>query len=437
MKLKDLVNKIIPNINIKVDKEQKRLEKGVVAVQNVYEKSESQKEANEKAMNLVIDTIQTHPEMPVGEFLKMVQEKTALSDNSLVEIIKQMPDIKSEKATVEAVKKVDLASDAITEIIQDATVSPVTAQKLAEQIPDEEIQKEQQAEIERKAKEEQIKREQNKEKNILFKLEKLYEDCGNINDTSLVDDISKLNIERKTERISERLKQIVAKKLAIDCMNFGGPKLPTLMKIMPATEMIEEDLPSLVETEYQKAKVEYEDDEKEYYKYDDERKKMVKGKILENIAKEVASNFEEIGDISIPQIDALKNLNEDEIKIFINAVKKPGHQIEIGKNDIKMVERQLRGGSIGELENLQKMLGKMKANDRERAVSGFIQQLKVNKSKEQQELDIAISDIGYKIRRLPMEKQLDAAKAISDILDQQYQSIENGKKHLEQNVENR
>ena len=437
MKLKDLVNKIIPNINIKVDKEQKRLEKGVVAVQNVYEKSESQKEANEKAMNLVIDTIQTHPEMPVGEFLKMVQEKTALSDNSLVEIIKQMPDIKSEKATVEAVKKVDLASDAITEIIQDATVSPVTAQKLAEQIPDEEIQKEQQAEIERKAKEEQIKREQNKEKNILFKLEKLYEDCGNINDTSLVDDISKLNIERKTERISERLKQIVAKKVAIDCMNFGGPKLPTLMKIMPATEMIEEDLPSLVETEYQKAKVEYEEDEKEYYKYDDERKKMVKGKILENIAKEVASNFEEIGDISIPQIDALKNLNEDEIRVFVNAVKKPGHQIEIGKNDIKMVERQLRGGSIGELENLQKMLGKMKANDRERAVSGFIQQLKVNKSKEQQELDIAISDIGYKIRRLPMEKQLDAAKAISDILDQQYQSIENGKKHLEQNVENR
>ena len=160
---------------------------------------------------------------------------------------------------------------------------------------------------------------------------------------------------------------------------------------------------------------------------------MVKGKILENIAKEVASNFEEIGDISIPQIDALKNLNEEEIRIFVNAVKKPGHQIEIGEDDIKMVEKQLRGDSIGELENLQRMLGKMKSNDREKAVSGFIQQLKVNKPKEQQELDLAISDIGTKIRRLPMEKQLDAAKTISDILDQQFQSIENGKKHLEQN----
>ena len=437
MKLTDLVKKMIPSFNPKVDKEQKRLEQGVVAVQNVYEKSESQKEANEKAMNLVIDTIQTHPEMPVGEFLKMVQQKTALSDNSLVEIIKQMPDIKSEKATVEAVKKVDLASDAITEIIQEAPVSPVTAQKLAEQIPDEEVQKEQQAEIERKVREEQIKREQNKEKNIISKLDELYDNCGGINDTILVDDISKLNIERKTEQISERLKQIVAKKIAIDCMNFGGPKLPTLMKIMPATEMLEEDLPSLVETEYQKVKVEYEEDEKEYYKYNDERKKIVKEKILENIAKEVARNFEEIGDISIPQIDALKNLNEDEIRVFVNAVKKPGHQIEIGKNDIKMVERQLRGGSIGELENLQKMLRKMKSNDRERAVSGFIQELKVNKSKEQQELDIAISDIGCKIRRLPMEKQLDTAKAISDILDERYQSIENGKKHPEQNHDKR
>ena len=152
------------------------------------------------------------------------------------------------------------------------------------------------------------------------------------------------------------------------------------MKIMPATEMLEEDLPALVETEYQKAKAEYEEDEKEYYRYNAERKKMVKG---------------------------------------------------------KMVEKQLRGDSIGELENLQRMLGKMKSNDREKAVSGFIQQLKVNKPKEQQELDLAISDIGTKIRRLPMEKQLDAAKTISDILDQQFQSIENGKKHLEQNHDKR
>ena len=434
MNLKDLVNKIKPSFNYKKNSEQKRLEKGVVAVQNVYEQSESQKEANKKAMDIINATIQANPKMPADEFLKMIQENTELSDASLVEIMKQM---KSEDVLVDTAKKVDLDTEAIVEIIQEANVSPVTAQKLAEQIPDEEVQKEQQAEIERRAKEEQRKREQEKENKILSKLEGIYNNCESINDAVLVDDISKLNIENKDERINSILKKIVAKKIAIDCMNFGGPKLPTMMKIIPATEMLEEDIPSLVENEYQKVKAVYDEEEKEYYKYNTERKKMVKGKILENIAKEVARNFEEIGDISIPQIDALKNLSEEEIKIFINAVKKPGHQIEIGKGNIKMVERQLRGVSIGEFENLKMMLGKMKANDRERAVSGFIQQLKVNKTKEQQELDFEISDIGYKIRRLPIEKQLDAAKAISAILDQRYQSIEKGKKHPEQNHDKR
>ena len=66
MKLTDLVKKIIPSFNVKVDKEQKRLEQGVVAVQ------------------------------------------------------------------VDTAKKVDLDTEAIVEIIQEANVSPVTAQKLAE-----------------------------------------------------------------------------------------------------------------------------------------------------------------------------------------------------------------------------------------------------------------------------------------------------------------
>ena len=155
MSLKD---KIMTRLNKdNSDSEQDKLKKGVVAVQNAYDESETKKEANENAMNTVIETIQAHPEMPVGEFLKMIQQNTDLSDSSLVEIIKQIPDVKSEEATVEAVKKVDLASEAITEIIQDAPVTPATAQKIAEQIPNEEIQKEQQEKIERWAEEEQRK----------------------------------------------------------------------------------------------------------------------------------------------------------------------------------------------------------------------------------------------------------------------------------------
>ena len=126
---------LIDKILKKEQKKEQQLQQGVNAVQTVIEESDSQKEAAHKAVNAAINEIQSHPEMPVGEFLKMIQQNTDLSDSSLVEIIKQIPDVKSEEATVEAVKKVDLASEAITEIIQDAPVTPATAQKIAEQIP--------------------------------------------------------------------------------------------------------------------------------------------------------------------------------------------------------------------------------------------------------------------------------------------------------------
>ena len=66
MNLKDLVNKIKPSFNYKKNSEQKRLEKGVVAVQNVYEQSESQKEANKKAMDEDKELLETNLERVEG-----------------------------------------------------------------------------------------------------------------------------------------------------------------------------------------------------------------------------------------------------------------------------------------------------------------------------------------------------------------------------------
>ena len=435
MKFKDFAQKKIKSQSSKKKEDQDKLQKGVVAVQNVYEESETKKEANERAINIVIDTIQSHPDMPVGEFLKMIQEKTELSDHSLVEIIKQIPDIKSEKATVEAVKKVDLASEAITEIIQEAPVSPGTAQKLAEQIPDEEIQKEQQAEIKRKLKEEEEKKLLEREKEVLSQLNNIYSTCEEMNDSELIDKINGVGINARTEKINDSLKNIIAKKIALDCMKFGGPKLPTMMKIMPATDMLECNLPVVVEKEYQKAKTIYEEKRIEYHEYDEERKKLVKRKILENIAKDVVNNFAEIGDISIPQIESLKNLNDEEINIFTNEIKASGGKIKISKDDVDMVRKQLKGDNIGEWKKLKKILERMKQSERERAVGKFMQILKSNKNKtqSQKELDDTIDDIGTKIRKLPSDKQLETARAICNILEDQYKAIKTEKKSKNQN----
>ena len=152
--------------------------------------------------------------------------------------------------------------------------------------------------------------------------------------------------------------------------------------------------------------------------------------ILENIAKDVAKNFEEIGDISIPPIESLKSLNEDEIKIFINAIKRPGHQIKIENSDIEMVRKQLKGDTIGEWKNLKRMLEKMKIRDRERVVKDFMHILKANEEKTQQqkELDSAISEISTNIKKLPIDKQIECANTIINTLKQQQKIITKNKK---------
>ena len=417
--------------NNKSDSEQDKLKRGVVAVQNAYDESETKKEANENAMNTVIETIQAHPEMPVGEFLKMIQQNTDLSDSSLVEIIKQIPDVKSEEATVEAVKKVDLASEAITEIIQDAPVTPATAQKIAEQIPNEEIQKEQQEKIERWAEEEQRKQLLEKENQILSKLTEIYDTCDEINDNKLATMIRDLKIETRTEKIDEKLEHIIAKRVALDCMIFGGPKIRKMAEIMPVVDMLEANLPLLVEKEYKEIKVEYDEQGKKYHPYGEEQKDEVKKLLLENIAKKVAENFNEIGDISVPQIEQLRNLNKEETNIFVKSVQTYCKNGELGEGDIERIQRQLNGDTVEEWENLKRILEKMKNQDREEAVRKFLQELKgnENKTQKQKELDKVIADIGIYIKKMPNEKQLSTAKTIVNALEQQQEAIDMWKKH--------
>lgn len=433
MNLMNLVYKIMPILN-KKHSNQDKLQEGVIAVQNVYDESDTKKEANQNAMKMVIETIQTHPDMTVeelGEFLKMIQNNTDLSDNSLVEIVKQMPDVKSEEATVEAVKKLDLASEAITEIIQEAPVSTVTAQKIAEQIPDKDIQKEQQAEIEKKLEEEQKEKQLAQEKETISYLKNIYNDCDKIEDNKLIDMIRGLKIETRTEKIDEKLQHIIAKRAAILFMRFGSAKLPTWMAIMPATDMLEANLPDLIEKEYQKVKIDYDENEDEYRTYGKKQKKEVKKMLLENIARKVAENFEEIGDISVPQIDQLRNLDEEELNDFINTVKNFCHTEQIGEDDIDRIQRQLNGDTIEDWENLNRILEKMKPKDREIAVRDFLKLLKSNekKTQTQKQLDEVIEDIEINIKKLPSDKRLSTAKAILGVLEEKQEAINMWKKH--------
>ena len=153
--------------------------------------------------------------------------------------------------------------------------------------------------------------------------------------------------------------------------------------------------------------------------------------LLENIARKVAENFEEIGDISVPQIEQLRNLNEEELDDFINTVKNFCHKEMMSEDDVERMKRQLNGDTVEEWENLKRMLEKMKPKDREIAVRDFMKLLKAKekKTEAQKKLDETIADIDTNIKKLPNEKRLSTAKMILSVLKEQQQAIKIWQKH--------
>ncbi len=420
-------------LNKEEKKKEIKLQQGVNTVQTVIEESDSQKEASEKAVTAAIEEIQAHPEMPVGEFMKRLQKNTDLTDADLVRIIKQLPDVKSEEATIYAVQATDLSSPKIAEIIEDAPISPNVAQKIAEQIPDENIQKEQQAKIDKELEEQERQKAIQKENEIIDQLSQLYDECENIEDPELVAKTQKLHIDRSimTNKIENKLFDILAKRTAIDCMKYGGPKIPTLAGALSPNDdltldMFEANLPILTQIEYKNLKVNYDEQGKNYHEYGPEEKKLVKDKLLEGIAKKSAKTFDEIGDFNIPVTEQFQNLNEEDLDLFVKTVKtysKGG----LDNIDESRLIRQLNGETTAELQSLNKMLEKMKPRERDLAIQNIVNLLKSNsnetKSPAQKELDEAINTITSKIKNLPTEKQLITAKAINNVLDQQQESI--------------
>ena len=97
-----------------------QIQKTVENVQSVIDKTDEEKEiARKKATQVALTQLQENSNMPVGEFLKMLQEKTSLTEDNLVTIITQLPEIRSEKATIAAVQYTSLPPEKITSIVKE------------------------------------------------------------------------------------------------------------------------------------------------------------------------------------------------------------------------------------------------------------------------------------------------------------------------------
>ncbi len=389
--------------------------KGIEAVKQVYDDSDTEKDAIKKATDRVLREIEEHPDMPVVDFLKMIQEEQELPTDIVVETTKQIPDIKSEKIAAEAVEELDLNAPQITEIIQEADVSLKTAQKMISQIPDKKVKEEQQKELNRR-----------QEQEALEQLQGIYDSCGDMNDIQLVEEISQVKISERTDKIEEKIRQIVAKKMAFDCMQFGGPKIPTMSQIVPLSDMLEADIPSLIEKEYKGLREDFDQKGTQYYKYGDQEKMLVKMKILDNIAKTVARNFEEVGDISVPQSEQMKNLSDNEIDIFIEQVRKFCKVEKLSDADLERIRKQVRGEASVELDDIVRMLQKMRPSDRERYIEMFKMEIEKGDKQtiQEKELDQGIYVLQKQIRKLPTKEAIKTSNMMAQMLKEREEAKE-------------
>ena len=409
-------------------KKEIKLQQGVNTVQTVIEESDSQKEASEKAVTAAIEEIQAHPEMPVGEFMKRLQKNTDLTDADLVRIIKQLPDVKSEEATIYAVQATDLSSPKIAEIIEDAPISPNVAQKIVEQIPDEDIQKEQQAKIDKELEEQRIQKALAEEKRIVDTLSSFYAHCENMEDNYLVSEVQQLGItpETLTPNIKDKLLALISRRTALDCMKFGGPKIATLSKIMSLNndlidDMFAENLPQLAKDEYEILKTDFDRREKNYHKYDEKQEKFVQEQLLSYIAKRSAQTFDQVGDFSLPKSKRFSNLSAEDRKFFIDRVNDflPGSLDETSKD---ILIKQLNGENL-KFQTINSKLGKMDGKTKSIAmqkISDVIDStLDNSKSPAEEKIDEDFDYIKSTIKQLPISQQLVVTKAIRNALTNQ------------------
>ena len=355
-----------------IDKrKKKKIERSVEEMENVYKDTETREEGIKETARKAIEQINLHPELAV-KFLESIQESEKLPTEIVVEAIKQIPETEQiedpEGTILEAVEKLPLASSQITDIIKETNVSIPAAKEMTNQIPNEKIREEEKnrlEEIERKRREQE---KQEEEKETIKSLKEKYVNCDKIPGERLASELEEIKKKNNSPKIDEIIIQILARKAAIEWRFVGNTRLPSMYKIVSPEEMMEIDFPKLVGEEFEEIKHVKKYKGENDYSYSEENLRKL---ILKEISKHVASIYEEIGTIEIPQSKAMNNLNQTEEQYFIGQIQKNSSNI----TNIDMIKNKIRGINNYELEDLVDMLKKLPDSERAECLKSFKKQI--------------------------------------------------------------
>ena len=182
------------------------------------------------------------------------------------------------------------------------------------------------------------------EENIKNELKILYKVCKEKKDYEVAERVNKLkeliNDNQLSKEIQGLVRQVVAKKMAENYYSDikRGTRIYDLSKIMSIDDMIEYDLPTMVEQEYKRIE---ENQKKKEGRFN---KKELKEQILVEMGKDIAYKYDETGVFIIPQSENMKKIDREEEEKFIKSIQTYSRK-QLSKQEILDIDEQIKGNS--------------------------------------------------------------------------------------------
>ena len=376
--------------------------------QSYQEKKENGEEhPMDDTVEEIMQIFQNNPDLEkVREILKNILEKKDIPNRifektaTKISQDEKIPD--SVITEVVAKSDVDVADETINNIINEGEINPKERLKLLKNVENKNIL----------------------EKQVSNELEILYRNCKDKRDEEVAGRVTELKEILDSKNISDDLQDliqtVVAKKMAENIYSdtSKGTNIYTLSKIMPVEDMVERDLVSTVEREYNKIEDSNQPKEGRF------KKQELKIQILIVLAKKIAKKYEESGIFVIPQSDNMKKINEEEEKNFIRAIQTYSRK-DLSRQEVVDIDEQVRGKS----DNIQLkedaivgLLKKIPEQNKKRSMNSLINILKNRKSLETLSMPEE-NGLIQKLNELPEEKRNKTIETIKNTMSKRKYNV--------------
>lgn len=360
-------------------RKRKKLQEKVKEVKEIYNDIEKEEEAVDEASNRVVEEIGNYKDSDRAAvyILKLIEENQDLPSEVLVDTIKKLlvtDQLDNPKeVTVKAAENLELNSKELKDISRVASenIGIAAAKDIAEQIPNDDIRKEEKERLE-KLEQERRKREEREKKKAqeqktLKELKKLYVHLSNDERNNLIDYLKNTLEKNDSQKVKDIVERISARLVAIDWKKLETSNMSELSKLIPPSQMLETNFPDMVAEEFEEVK-----DDRRYKGDRKYNKSSLEKMIFKEMAKNIARTYKKYGVIEIEHSKIMEQLDESQINDFANMINKycgEGVNIERIKNEIRGIEND-------DIKDLEDMLAKIPEEKRTEYIRSLKEQVR-------------------------------------------------------------